>query len=101
MRPPGGSGRRGCHTAATATPGVSRHQATDANQNSSASVAEGELFEPFGRRRMWSIIVRRCPACAHMHVHKTGDPTKGHYLRTGSCGAEYLIRPVARLAVAG
>lgn len=62
-------------------------------------VAVGEYFPPAGRRRLGVVIVRRCPACAHLHLHRavlvgTADGST----RTGSCGRSYVLRvlPAAR-----
>jgi len=54
-------------------------------------VASGELFSPCGRRRLWSLIVRRCPNCSHLHIHRLGNPAADTFIRTGSCGAAYKV----------
>ena len=56
-------------------------------------VAPAVYYPPVGRRRLGAVVVRTCPACSHMHLHRaefasTADGT----LRTGSCGAQYVLR---------
>lgn len=59
-------------------------------------VAVGELHRPGGRRRQWVLIVRRCPACEHLHLHRTERPAARTWPRTGSCGTRYtVVRVVA------
>jgi hypothetical protein len=56
-------------------------------------VAFGEYHPPVGRRRLGAVIVRRCPACAHLHQHRAVLPrTVDGETRVGSCGAEYALR---------
>jgi hypothetical protein len=58
-------------------------------------VAVGIYYPPSGRRRLGAIVVRSCPACLHLHLHRAAGPVASTP-RTGSCGAEYVIR-VARV----
>jgi hypothetical protein len=58
-------------------------------------VASGTYYPPAGRRRLGVIVVRTCPACLHLHLHRASGPTAS-VVRTGSCGAEYSIS-VARI----
>lgn len=51
----------------------------------------GELHAPAGRRTLYVLLVRRCPACAHLHVHRTGRPAATSWSRSGSCGAAYEV----------
>lgn len=103
--PPNGNGAPGHHTGNAAdtlicTPAKKLDRLNCSSDTRQVHVAEGELFAPYGRRRQWSLIVRRCPGCAHMHQHRTVAPTRDVYARTGSCGVDYLIRPV-RVWLAG
>jgi hypothetical protein len=63
-------------------------------------VAVGEYHPPTGRRHLGVVIVRTCPNCGHLHIHRamvatTADGTT----RVGSCGIEYLlcVLPAERL----
>jgi hypothetical protein len=56
-------------------------------------IAVGEYHPPVGRRRLGAVIVRRCPACRHLHQHKAiVVATADGSMRTGSCGAVYTLR---------
>lgn len=59
----------------------------------------GELFPPAYGRRYWTIIVRRCPSCAYMHVHRTPYPGV-EFTRVRPCGGIYAVRclPVGVMA---
>jgi hypothetical protein len=83
------------HPDATAT---LRRSAALAYAGQEIPLAYGELFSPYGRRHLWSLIVRRCPNCRHMHIHKIGNPSAESWIKTGSCGRDYrvVVRPVQR-----
>lgn len=56
-------------------------------------VATGVWYPPAGRRRLGVVIVRRCPACLHLHLHRamlvgTADGST----RIGGCGRAYVLR---------
>lgn len=89
-----GRGPSTCPTPATST----RDPARDPRQHSRGArdrglVAVGIWYPPAGRRRHGAIVVRTCPACRHMHLHRSDGPVTST-TRTGSCGAEYTIRVV-------
>ncbi|SFO52626.1 hypothetical protein SAMN05216207_10786 [Pseudonocardia ammonioxydans] len=46
---------------------------------------------PAGRRHMWAIVVPTCPACSHMHLHRSAAAPEEE-VRIGSCGAAYRLR---------
>jgi hypothetical protein len=52
-------------------------------------IAVAYASPPIGRCQRWVLIVPRCPACAHCHVHRSTGPHGGR--RTGSCGASYSV----------
>lgn len=56
-------------------------------------VAVGIYYRPAGRRRLGAIVVRTCPACGHLHLHRATGPTTS-VVREGSCGVEYTVRVV-------
>jgi hypothetical protein len=58
-------------------------------------VAVGIWYPPAGRRRLGAIVVRTCPRCSYLHLHRSAGPVTST-TRQGSCGAEYTIR-VARV----
>lgn len=60
----------------------------------------GELHAPAGRRTLHVLVVRHCPGCAHLHLHRVGDPSRIGYLRVGSCGVTYRVDVAPALAVA-
>lgn len=74
------------------------HTQTSATRRHEPPIAVGELHPPAGRRHLWVLLVRRCPACAHLHIHRVGRPSAGTHRRTGSCGADYEIRVVGGAA---
>lgn len=51
------------------------------------------MFAPYGRRRLWALVVRHCPGCGYLHLHKMGNPGAASWRRTGSCGTQYLVVP--------
>jgi hypothetical protein len=64
-------------------------------------VAVGEYFPPVGRRHLGAVIVRRCPSCRHLHQHHSVVVgTADGSIRTGSCGAVYILRVLPALASA-
>lgn len=69
-----------------------RHQSTDPGR--ALVVVNGELHPPAGRRHRWLLLVRRCPGCTYLHIHRTEYPGAGHWQRVGSCGTEYAVRVV-------
>lgn len=51
--------------------------------------AQGFATPPSGRRVLWAVVVPTCPACGHLHLHRSTGRHGGR--RTGSCGATYLV----------
>jgi hypothetical protein len=96
-------GRRGVSPANDSRPGsppgpASKISATtkqldqDQRSRSAARLAVGEWYAPCGRRHLGVVIVRTCPACQHLHLHRSATPDSAHgAVRTGSCGAAYVL----------
>lgn len=56
-------------------------------------IAVGEFYPPAGRRHLGVVVVRSCPACLHLHLHRANAAGSADgTTRTGSCGAEYRLR---------
>ena len=72
---------------------ISHRQATDHGETSAADrqgvpVARGVAYAPAGRRRLWLLLVPRCPHCGHAHAHR-GGPAAG--MRESGCGQSYHV----------
>lgn len=61
-------------------------------QHSRGHVAAGAFYPPAGRRTLGVVVVRCCPKCRQMHLHRAETVGSAHMAeRTGSCGATYLL----------
>jgi len=72
---------------------TSRHQSADedhgtAERRQDVPVARGVAYPPAGRRRLWLLLVPRCPHCGHAHAHR-GGPAAG--VRESGCGQSYHV----------
>lgn len=74
---------------------IGRHQATEPQSQPNAADRQklprvaAYAAEPAGRRSMWAIVVPHCARCGHLHLHRSTGQHGG--IRTGSCGAEYVV----------
>jgi len=85
--------RSGAPTQRPAPQTISHRQATDHGERSAtgrqdAPVARGVAYAPAGRRRLWLLLVPRCPHCGHAHAHR-GGPAAG--VRESGCGRDYRV----------
>lgn len=65
-------------------------------------VAAGEFHPPAGRRTLGVVVVRSCPACHQMHLHRAETVGSAHMAeRVGSCGATYLLNVHHALPIGG
>jgi hypothetical protein len=72
---------------------ASKNQAATKQPNTaddSALVTVVITSPPIGRCRRLVLVVPRCPACSHCHIHRSADPHGGRR-RTGSCGKSYQV----------
>lgn len=70
--------------------------------NAVRAVAEGVFYPPAGRRHQGVVVVRSCPACGQLHLHRaeaSGDVDGTD--RRGSCGAAYVVQLLPADAVGG
>ena len=83
--------QRGGVPAQHPAPETSRHQAADQSEGSAERLARAKAFAapPAGRRTLWTLVVPRCPFCAHLHLHRGTGPHPGR--RVGSCGTAYFL----------
>lgn len=77
------------HTTRTALTQSNPSKRTE-RRAATVAVADAELHPPAGRRRLPLLLVRSCPACRHLHIHR-GTGIAGSGVRTGSCGVVYQL----------
>lgn len=104
--PPGldESGRGPRQETATATqitisPAKDYGDSTSSFPLSGSLSAQVEWYEPAGRRGSWAAVVRSCPKCQSLHLHRFSEPVYSA-LRRGSCGVTYLLVSADVLGVA-
>lgn len=70
--------------------------------SSAALVGLGSYYPPAGRRTLGVVVVRSCPACHQMHLHRAETVGSAHMAeRVGSCGATYLLNVHHALPIGG
>jgi hypothetical protein len=57
-----------------------------------ALIAHCSQYGPGPGRGRWVQVIHRCPACAHMHLHRSVQPVESGAVRTGPCGMRYQLR---------
>lgn len=88
--------------AAARPPQISSEGTDQRRRRRDRLVAVGEFHPPCGRRGLGAVIVRRCPACQYLHIHRamlvrTVDGSE----RTGSCGVTYIVRVLPAQRIEG
>lgn len=110
MKPKKNGGGAGHHpatpakkiAAAARPPQISSEGTDQHRRRRDRLVAVGEFHPPCGRRGLGAVIVRRCPACQYLHIHRamlvrTVDGSE----RTGSCGVTYIVRVLPAQRIEG
>lgn len=56
-------------------------------------VAFGPSYPPAGRRRLWVIVVNRCPFCRGHHLHRGTEEGPPHGAHSAGCRGRYFLVP--------
>lgn len=64
--------------------------------------AAGAFYSPAGRRHLGVVVVRTCPACGPLHLHRAESrAVVDGAVRAGSCGATYRLALDAAAGLGG